>query len=88
MNVAKFLRTSILKNISERLLLKISTSETNLLVIPEFYYPCKPFRILKFALREWFCYVTCFFFYQGFLLGTLTTHRADGEGRGASFIPL
>ena len=29
-----------------------------------------------------------FFFYQGFLLQTLTTHRATGEGRGPSFIPL
>ena len=29
-----------------------------------------------------------FFFYQGFLLQTLTTHRAAGEGRGLSFIPL
>ena len=29
-----------------------------------------------------------FFFYQGFLLPTLTTHRKAGEGRGPSFIPL
>ena len=30
----------------------------------------------------------CFFFYQGFLSRTLTTHRTAGEGRGPSFIPL
>ena len=29
-----------------------------------------------------------FFFYQGFLSRTLTTHRTAGEGRGPSFIPL
>ena len=29
-----------------------------------------------------------FFFYQGFLSRTLTTHRIAGEGRGLSFIPL
>ena len=29
-----------------------------------------------------------FFFYQGFLSRTLTTHRTAGEGRGSSFIPL
>ena len=62
-NVAKFLRTPILKNICERLLLKISTSETNLSkggIIHDFFYPSKPFSILNFAMTEWFCYVTCF----------------------------
>ena len=29
-----------------------------------------------------------FFFYQGFLSRTLTTHRTAGEGRGPFFIPL
>ena len=29
-----------------------------------------------------------FFFYQGFLSETLTTHRTAGEGRGPFFIPL
>ena len=29
-----------------------------------------------------------FFFYQGFLSLTRTTHRTAGEGRGPSFIPL
>ena len=29
-----------------------------------------------------------FFFYQGFLSWTLTTHRTAGEGRGPYFIPL
>ena len=29
-----------------------------------------------------------FFFYQGFLSRTLSTHRRAGEGRGPSFIPL
>ena len=29
-----------------------------------------------------------FFFYQGFLLRTPTTHRTAGEGRGSLFIPL
>ena len=29
-----------------------------------------------------------FFFYQGFLSWTMTTHRTAGEGRGPSFIPL
>ena len=29
-----------------------------------------------------------FFFYQGFVSQTLTTHRTAGEGRGRSFIPL
>ena len=28
------------------------------------------------------------FSYKGFLSQTLTTHRAGGEGRGPSFIPL
>ena len=57
-NNAKFLKTCILKNICERLLLKISTSVTNLPkeVIPEFYYPFKHFGILNFAMAEWlFC---------------------------------
>ena len=29
-----------------------------------------------------------YFFYQGFLSRTLTTHRTAWEGRGPSFIPL
>ena len=63
MNVAKFLRTPILKNICEWLLLKISTLVTNFTegrLIPEFDFPFKPFSILNFAMTEWFCYVTCF----------------------------
>ena len=32
--------------------------------------------------------VFCFFFYQGFLSQTLTTHRTAGEGRGPLFIPI
>ena len=30
----------------------------------------------------------CFFFYQGFLSWTLTTHRMAGEGRGPSYSTL
>ena len=26
----------------------------------DFYYPFKPFNILNFTMKEWFCYVTCF----------------------------
>ena len=33
-------------------------------------------------------YNICFFFYQGFLSRTLTTHKTAGEGRGPSFIPF
>ena len=33
-------------------------------------------------------FISDFFFYQGFLSQTLTTHRTAGEGRGPSFIPL
>ena len=60
-NIAKFLRTSILKK-NFRLLLKISTSVTNL---PRggnswIFYPFKPFSILDFAMTEWFCWVTSF----------------------------
>ena len=33
-------------------------------------------------------YLLLFFFCQGFFSRTLTTHRAAGEGRGPSFIPL
>ena len=56
-NVAKFLRTPILKNIFERLLLKISTSETNLSkggVIHDFFYPVISFSILNFAMTDGF----------------------------------
>ena len=57
MNVAKFLRTPILKNIFEGLLLKISTSETNLSkggIIHDFFYPSKTFSILNFAMTDGF----------------------------------
>ena len=53
----------ILKNICKRLLLKISTSVINL---PNggnswlFFYHFKPFSILNFATKEWFCHMTCF----------------------------
>ena len=52
-NVVEFSRTAILRNISGRLLLKISTSVAN-------YYPFKPFSILNFAVTECFCYVSYF----------------------------
>ena len=32
--------------------------------------------------------VFVFFFYQGFLSRTLTTHRTAGEGMGPLFIPI
>ena len=38
--------------------------------------------------RIWCLNFFFFFFYQGFLSQTLTTHRTAGEGRGPSFIPL
>ena len=61
MNIAKFLRTPIFKNICERLPLKISTSVTNLpkegnsLIL----YPFKPYYPKFFYDRMAF-YVTCF----------------------------
>ena len=33
-------------------------------------------------------FLFCFFFYQGFLSRTLTTHRTAGEGRGPSYSTL
>ena len=48
------LRTSILKNIRERLPLKISTK------FSEGRFPFKPFSILNFGMTEWFFHVTCF----------------------------
>ena len=53
-NVAKFLRTQILKNICERLL-KISNSAADLLKggFSWFYYPFSPFSVLNFALTGW-----------------------------------
>ena len=41
-------------------------------------------------LFQWvYCFlIFFFFFYQGFISQTLTTHRTAGEGRGPSFIPL
>ena len=61
-SIAKILRTPILKNICERLLLKISFSVTNLTKGGNFwfFYPFNPFGILNFAMTEWFCHVTCF----------------------------
>ena len=62
-SIGKVLRAPILKNICELLLLKISTSVTNL---PRggnswfFFYPFKPFSILHFPMKEWFCHGTCF----------------------------
>ena len=35
-----------------------------------------------------FCFCFCCFFYQGFLSGTLATHRTAGEWREPSFVPL
>ena len=60
--IAKFLRTFISKNICERLLLKITISVTNYRwkVNPDFFYPFETFRILNFAMTEWFCHVTYF----------------------------
>ena len=40
------------------------------------------------ATSYWIENLHLFFFYQGFLSRTLTTHRTAGEGRGPSFIPL
>ena len=53
-SIAKFLRTPILKNICEQLILEIGTSVTNL---PKFFYP---FNIPNFAMAEWFFHVTYF----------------------------
>ena len=44
------------------------------------------FMILKMKGSNFF--FSFFFFYQGFLSQTLTTHRTAGEGRGAFFILL
>ena len=51
-NIVKFLRTSILKNISERLVLKISTQLQIQWkeVIPETYDPFKPFIVSQILL--------------------------------------
>ena len=41
------------------------------------------------VIYTYFCFEFLhFFFYQGFLPRTQTTHRTAGEGRGPSFIPL
>ena len=53
--IAKFLRTPILKNICERLRLKISTSVTNFLFLFKLIL-----SILNFTMTEWFFHVTCF----------------------------
>ena len=37
---------------------------------------------------KWPCWFCFFFFYQGFISQTLTTHRAAGEGRGPSYSTL
>ena len=55
-SILKFLSTPNLKNICERLLLKISTSMTNLSKGDHFwfFYPFKPFGIVNFSMTEWF----------------------------------
>ena len=58
-------KNTILKNISERPLLKISTSVTNLSKGGNSWYPFKPFSVLNFALTARFL---CSMFCQDFLL--------------------
>ena len=41
-----------------------------------------------FPLADFNINLIIFFFYQGFLSRTLTTHRTAGEGRGPSFSTL
>ena len=43
-------------------------------------------RLLEEKQKQW--KIFDFFFYQGFLLRTLTTHRTVGEGRGPSYSTL
>ena len=43
----------------------------------------KHHRVLSLKIK-----IKPFFFYQGFLSRTMTTHRTAGVGRGSSFIPL
>ena len=67
MKLAKFLRTSILKNICERLLLKISTLQKKLLTdffhkIINFIIITITFEVLKFLLS--FCAVFANLFYK------------------------
>ena len=59
-------KTSNLKNICERLLLKISSSVTNLRtgVILEFYYTFKVFSILNFNMRKCFFSSQTWYFYH------------------------
>ena len=67
MNIAKLLRTPHLKNICERLLLKMSTCVTNLPrreATPRFYYPFKPFSILNFTYKG--MVLLCNMFCKGF----------------------
>ena len=45
-------------------------------------------QLFQLANLQSFFPVFLFFFYQGFLAQTLTTHRTTGEGRGPSFIQL
>ena len=92
-SIGKFLRTPILKNICEWLLLKISTSVTNLpkgdkSLISDFFYPFKPFSILNFSMAEWFCHVTCFTKVCLLLQGRRESESGDrglGEGRKMFF---
>ena len=83
-NLAKFLRTPILKNICERLLLKISTLVQiyRKELIPEFYYPFKIFQYPKFC--QCFCYVTCIprhrrqnVLYMVFLFYLIKNHKPE-----------
>ena len=79
-NIAKFLRTSILKNICKRLFLQISISVTNLLRGGNSWIllPFKPYSILNLCnmFRQGF-YVVAFFFSNIFIIKKLfhNTHQ-------------
>ena len=55
-----FLRTPFLIEHLGWLLLQIYRSEVISVVVFLNYYSFKPFRILNFAMVEWFCHVKCF----------------------------
>ena len=51
-------------------------------IIPDFFYPFKPFSILNFAMTEWLCHVTrfakvflLFFFVPKIFLLLYNTHQ-------------
>ena len=95
-NFVKFLRTFISIEHLWWLLLAIPTYGSNLMTLSRnisSYTIILCLRVIisfnffssLFLSRAPFSF---FFFYQGFLSRTLTTHRTAGEGRGPSFIPL